>query len=301
MSVDQIVLDCPCGCGEIFKAERPSHISEAAFLQAWKDDANNDNGHAPVCGTCGCAQRTVDDGDPIGSGGNIELSNEAQPRIDSISAGDSGGTAGGSSVTVEGHAFSAATPTVKINGAEATNVNVVSDSQLTCDSPAGRLLADVATYYTKLAHGSVTGGPFQVGEQVTGATGVGTIRKVEAAYLMVEVTTPGFVDTETVTGGTSSATADLTADPVVTPFEASETATGQTSGATANVLGFSPLRFDGITGTFQEEEILGGTSGALCKLAATPLNGDVDVTVENANGQRATGAELAGAYEYTVS
>ena len=68
---------------------------------------------------------------------------------------------------------------------------------------------------TTLSHGTVTSGPFIVGETVTGgtSTATGIVAAVGADY--VQVATSGtFVSGETITGGTSSATADLNAAPV---------------------------------------------------------------------------------------
>lgn len=72
-------------------------------------------------------------------------------------------------------------------------------------------LGKLNVYITRLNHGTVTGGPFVVGESVTGATGVGTVRYVGADYLLIEKTTTGFVASETITGGTSAATSPLDA------------------------------------------------------------------------------------------
>lgn len=60
-------------------------------------------------------------------------------------------------------------------------------------------------------HGAVTGGPFQVGETITGATsnGTGTITIVNAGDLNVDVNHNDFEDGETITGGISDATAVL--------------------------------------------------------------------------------------------
>jgi len=73
-----------------------------------------------------------------------------------------------------------------------------------------RLVWDGATV---LSHGSVTNGPFVVGEAVTSAgTGVGVIETLYATSMAINVTSGVFLDTELITGGGSSATATLNAD-----------------------------------------------------------------------------------------
>lgn len=72
---------------------------------------------------------------------------------------------------------------------------------------------------TTLPHGTVTGGPFTVGETATGGTSsaTGIVAVVGADYIQVAVTSGTFQDTETLTGGTSGATADMDSDPVWVP------------------------------------------------------------------------------------
>lgn len=66
---------------------------------------------------------------------------------------------------------------------------------------------------TRLNHGTVTGGPYVVGETVTGGTSTATaiVTQVGSGYLVVKNITGTFVLSETITGGTSTATAALTA------------------------------------------------------------------------------------------
>lgn len=75
---------------------------------------------------------------------------------------------------------------------------------------ANRQIGSVA-----LAHGTVTGGPFEVGETVTGgtSTATGTVVRVGSAMIWVTTTGTAFEDAELLTGGTSSATATTTAAP----------------------------------------------------------------------------------------
>jgi len=288
-------MTCPC-CTEVLLA-----VTNADG-QAWKDDVT-DGGHRATCSTCGCEYVTEDDGTPATSGGGVQTKDESAPRIDSLGATEAGSTDGGTTVRVNGHKLSFDTLTVKFDGVAGTGLSVIDEASADVDTPAGKVELVLANICQKLAHGSVTGGPFQVGETVTGGTSGATavVRQVEAAYLMVDSVTDIFEDAETITGGTSGATADLSDDPVCPQFEVDETVTGQTSAETAVVKEASPLRVDTISGDFAaDEEILGGTSGARATLDDPAMNGDVDVTVENATyGQRPSGGVLVDGFEYT--
>jgi len=290
MAVDQIQLSCPYGCGVLFTVNRPAHITSEQFCQAWKDDANGPGPHKFTCATCGGEAVVHDDGTPAASDGNIDFTNVSKPRVDSLGATKSGGTAGGTSIELTGHAFDVETPTVKVDGVAATSVSVGSATSLTCDTPAGKVRLLVAEMHMKLAHGAVTGGPFQVGETVTGGTSsaTGVVTQVEAAYLMIKTVTGDFQNGETITGGTSSASAALNADPTVPTFSDSETITGQTSSNTATVQEAATMKCDTFSGDMTDgEEILGGTSAARATLASSDcMNGFVTVSIENANGHR---------------
>lgn len=63
-----------------------------------------------------------------------------------------------------------------------------------------------------IVHGTVTGGPFQVGETITGGTSgkTGTITAVGADNVTYDTEDNDFTDGETITGGTSGATATVT-------------------------------------------------------------------------------------------
>ena len=63
-----------------------------------------------------------------------------------------------------------------------------------------------------IVHGTVTGGPFQVGETITGGTSgtIGTVTVVGVGSLTYDVNHNDFEDGETITGGTSGATAAVT-------------------------------------------------------------------------------------------
>lgn len=60
---------------------------------------------------------------------------DPMPKITGIDTA-SGSTAGGTSVTITGLNFSTPGTTVKFDGTEATNIVVVNDTTITCDTPA---------------------------------------------------------------------------------------------------------------------------------------------------------------------
>jgi hypothetical protein len=82
-------------------------------------------------------------------------------------------------------------------------------------------------------------GTFQVGETVTGATNsyTGIVEEVNAAYLDLYAVSGEYNDNETLTGGTSDATATVNSSSTYTSagWKLGETLTGGTSSATANV------------------------------------------------------------------
>jgi len=291
MSVDQIQLSCLYGCKVLLTATRPPHLTSERFCQSWKNNANSSSPIKLPCDVCGGEVVVSDDGMPASEDGNVEFENKSKPRIDSISGSVSGGTAGGTEVTVHGHAFDVEDPVVKFDGVPGTGVGVDSGTQLTVDTPAGKIKLDVVDQHTKLSHGTVTDGPFQVGEDITGGTSAATgeVTQVESGYLMVKAVSGAFEDGETITGGTSSASADLDADPTIPAFSEYETVTGQTSSSTAVVKETAPLRCDTFSGDMSDgEEILGGTSAARATLGTPGMDGAVAVTVENSNGRRGT-------------
>jgi len=63
-----------------------------------------------------------------------------------------------------------------------------------------------------IVHGTVTSGPFQVAETITGGTSgsIGTISAVNAGSVTYDINHNDFEDGETITGGTSGATATVT-------------------------------------------------------------------------------------------
>lgn len=275
-----------------------------ADAQAWKNDANNQGGHSSKCPTCGCQFVTEDDGVAVGSGGGVQTKNVSMPRIDSLGATASGTLAGGTTVRVNGHAFNVATPTVKFDGVAGTGLAVVNDSALDVNTPAGQLKLNIVEGpYQKLQHGTVSGGPFTVGETITGATSAETavVEEVGADFLLVSSVSGAFTASETLDGASSLASASYTSIGDL-DFSVSESVTGVTSGAQGTLQSISPFKVSGVSGgPFTDgEDITGGTTGALAKLDTPGSTGDVDVTVENSNGQRLTGGALAAAFEYTA-
>jgi hypothetical protein len=278
-----------------------------ADAQAWKDDANLAGGHISECPICGCHYRTEDDGVPVGSGGGIQLKDEARPRITSTTGTTSGPAIGGTTVRINGHALDrAATLTVKFDGIAGTGLSVVDDTAVDINTPAGRIklvLADGP--YQKMDHGTVTGGPFQVGETLTGGTSAATCEVVEVdgggAYVLVKNVSGTFQASETLSGGTSSATASFTSLADL-PFSVGETVTGVTSTETGTVDTVSPLRITSPSGSFTAgEDITGGTSGARATLdGTTPMDGNVNVSVENTWGQRLVDYEVVNGFDYTA-
>ena len=289
--------DCSCCAITLFSVTN-------ANRQAWKDDANLQGGHKAECPTCGCRYVTEDDGVPVGSGGGVQAKDVSPPRIDSLDI-VTGAVAGGAVVRVTGHGFNLEVPTVKFDGVAATSPSVVDNETLDVTTPAGKIKLNVAQVCVKLTHGGSAGGPFQVGETVTGGTSASTavVREVDGgdAYLLVDTWSGVFTDGETLTGGTSTATATLTAT-VALPFQVAETVTGVTSAETATVDSLAPLKVSSPSGPFTAgEEITGGSSAARATLDGTnPMDGAVDVTIENTTYGSRPGNFLAGGFDYTA-
>ena len=107
-----------------------------------------------------------------------------------------------------------------VYGTSETVAQSASDEvSVTIDNPEkGRYyeLGKMSVQTKRLPHGAVTGGPFQAGETITGGTSSATAKvlDVQAAYLLVAVLSGTFSATETITGGTSNATATTTSLPV---------------------------------------------------------------------------------------
>jgi len=193
---------------------------------------------------------------------------------------------------------------VLFNGVPGTNLNVIDHETLDVNTPSGsiRLETDDGPY-PKLGHGSVTNGPFQAGEIISGLSSGHTAVVIEVGltYLLVANETGVFTNSETISGGLSSATATITSTLTDLPFQVGEPVTGLTSSVLAIVRQVDPLRVDTLSGAFQAgEDVFGSVTGARVTLdGAMPMNGFVDVEVSNSWGSRITGNKLTDAFEYT--
>lgn len=244
------------------------------------------------CPVCSCAYAIKIQS----TGRGYESADVAVPRIDSIDV-STGGIAGGTSVSVTGHRLNTTGLAVKFGGVAATGLSNQSDTNVDCSTPAGviRFLA-AGAIRRKLAFDNLSG-TFQADETVTGGTSGATavIREVESTYVLVDTVVGTFQNDEQITGGTSGATADV--DGVLgDAFTASETVTGGTSASTATVEDPSILSISSPSAAFTDGEwITGGTSGAKIQIVETITK--VHVSVENDNG---VGNDLFLAFTYTI-
>lgn len=108
------------------------------------------------------------------------------------------------------------TPSEDITGfASETRVGAITDGTLPAPIPTGavadstRNVCTVVSQHTRLLHGDVTSGPFQVGETITGVTSgaSGTVGVVTTGAVLVDVTSLNFEAGETISGVTSGASA----------------------------------------------------------------------------------------------
>lgn len=83
--------------------------------------------------------------------------------------------------------------------------------------------------YKKISIGTVTGGPFEAGETITGGTSTETAKviAVQTGYLLV-IADSGITSGETITGGTSSASAAVTGITTITGAIVADAATAAT-------------------------------------------------------------------------
>jgi hypothetical protein len=107
-------------------------------------------------------------------------------------------------------AFSSTAPTTATQSAttlSGTSVTTVSDRFVD--------IGYIGATYTKISIGTVSDGPFTAGETITGtSTKTATVIDVQAGYLLV-VGDTGIELTETITGGTSTASAAVTGKRVI--------------------------------------------------------------------------------------
>jgi len=113
----------------------------------------------------------------------------------------------------------------------------------------------------RIPHGTVTGGPFQVGETITGTTSSKTavVVQVLSGALIVNTISGAFAVSETITGGTSSATATSSSTAVAVSGLAT---LKTTSGSTYYTLG-SDFTIDAVSGRIfipSTSTIVAGTS-----------------------------------------
>jgi hypothetical protein len=274
-----------------------------ADAQAWKDDAAN-GGHKATCGACGSVYTTKDDGVAIGSGGGVDPLDQSPPKVDSINIA-TGPIAGGTVIRFDGDALQVpgTTPVAKFGGIAAAAPSVLSDVAMDVTTPAGKAKLLLTEHYLRVEHGTVTSGPFQAGDTITGGTSTETaeVMFVGADFLLVKTLSGALTASETLTGSGSGASAafSVMGDSA---FSDGETITGGTSGATATMQTGSLLEITGPSGAFTpDEEITGASSGAMAQLGnPTWYDGTVDVSVENDNGQRQTGGSLPSAFQFTI-
>lgn len=138
-------------------------------------------------------------------------------------------------------------PTLAVDGADDFTVTSV-QKQFTAsggDFPATNVLViSDQEYESTIAHGTVTGGPFTVGETITGGTSGATavVRKVGPGdVLEVDTIVGTFSASETLTGGTSSATASYTSQTdakliTSSPLKDAPPSKRVTSGSTMNLI-----------------------------------------------------------------
>ena len=249
--------------------------------------------HVATCPHCGSRYAIEADGD-----GLIAV-DKSRPGISTI-VPERGTVLGGTRVRVNGSRFTTSPPNVRFGSAVGLNVNVISDTALDVDAPAGSLRVVLDDHYVQLSHVNASGS-FQNGEVITGSTSSaqGTIKALGADYLLVETTTGAFVGGEHITGAASSTTAIVT-NVALRQFHLGETLQGVASGNTAVVTSVSPLRVGSTTsgGFSNGEEVFGITSNARAKLGSPWYDGLVDVTLDNEHGERDSGGRLQLSYEF---
>ena len=105
------------------------------------------------------------------------------------------------------------TGSITAAGSGYTNSSTDSPYSVTFRNPATTTYTITVANRSKLAYASVTNGPFQVGETVTGSVSnaTGTVTVVDTLYIYISGLSGTFQDSQvdTITGGTSNATATL--------------------------------------------------------------------------------------------
>jgi len=120
-------------------------------------------------------------------------------------------------------AFSSDTPTTLTQTAETiagVSVTTIDDRFVS--------IGYIGATYTKINIGTVTGGPFDIGEVITGtSTKTATVIDVQTGYLLV-IGDTGIALTDTITGGTSTASAAVTGRRVMSGILLANAATAAT-------------------------------------------------------------------------
>jgi IPT/TIG domain len=137
----------------------------------------------------------------------FELAGKAPPVITAVSP-SSGAAAGGDSVTITGTGFTGATA-VNFGGSAASSVNVLSDTQITCTSPAGNGNGTVDVTVTTPAGTSATSAADQftyTAPNAPAVTGVSPSTGAAAGGDSVTITGTGFTGATGVSFGANAAT-----------------------------------------------------------------------------------------------
>jgi hypothetical protein len=155
-----------------------------------------------TCATCKCEHGLVDGGDHVGQ------ARTPKPRLDSIDVG-TGSAAGGTTVTLTGHALNVGTLVVKFSGIAASIVGSPSSSHAVVTSPAGN--------FKLLTQGAVTGA-LSPGDTITGMSSgkTATIVSVGSGFLIVSSPSGAFTSSEVVQkDGSNHVQLSDAADPLI--------------------------------------------------------------------------------------
>lgn len=145
---------------------------------------------------------------------------------------------------------------------DGTAVTCVTDRYVSVGGALGGLS------YKRINIGTVTGGPFKAGETITGtSTKTAKVIDVQTGYLLVIADT-GLVLTDTITGGTSAATAPITSIVTITGAIVADAATAAT--ITEVFVQGTDYDFDAIGGLIREKTGSGLTAHAAYLYADVP-------------------------------
>lgn len=171
---------CGCGCPGVLMDVKN------ADLEAWRKVANAGQIAGLQCATCGCPHDLAD------GGTSILTTQVAKPKINLLSV-SGGPAAGGTPVTIAGHALAIGTLVVRFGGIPALNMRARSSASVTVDSPPGK--------FHLMTAGSMLG-TLMPGDQITGVGSGKTATIVEAhvdqGYLLVSLPSGPFSNGEVV-------------------------------------------------------------------------------------------------------